>query len=184
MTSTKAERDWISNHTCDLKVKVEEDNKLKVESQFPGANTNLACLPTATEQLKLGKHEMALRLFNSEVNLVSDWILEHRPKKLSNNRYKHRKKNSLTFVFQEDPQFELAGSTVQVKDDVYTIETGVTIEPLHGAKFIHLSDDSIMEITTPTYYGVAMGMTKNLNRSMLFSMVSKRRCQQINKKVW
>jgi hypothetical protein len=46
---------------------------------------------------------MEKRLFNSEVNLVSDWLLEHRPKKLSNKRYKRRNKRTLTFVFQEDP---------------------------------------------------------------------------------
>jgi hypothetical protein len=78
----------------------------------------------------------------------------------------------------------LAGHTVQVKDDVSTIETGFKIEPLHGAEFIHLSDYSIMEITNLTYSGVAMGMSKNQNVSMLFSMASKRRCQQINKKMW
>jgi hypothetical protein len=100
---------------------------------------------------------------------------------MSNKRYK-RMKNALTFVYQEDPQFELAGGTVQVKDDVSTIETGVKIQPLYGAKFIHLSDYSIVEITNPTHSGVAMGMIKIQNESMLFSMVSKRRCQQINKK--
>jgi hypothetical protein len=87
-------------------------------------------------------------------------------------------------VFQEDPQYEWAGRAVQVKDEVSTIETGVIIEPLHGAKFIHLLDYIIIEITNPTHSGVAMGMSKNQNISMLFSMVSKRRCQQINKKKW
>jgi hypothetical protein len=73
---------------------------------------------------------------------------------------------------------------VQVKDDVLTIECGVKIQPLHGAEFIHLSDYRIVEITNPTYPGVAMGMSKIQNVSMLFSMVSKRRCQQINNKMW
>jgi hypothetical protein len=45
------------------------------------------------EKLKLGKHQMAKRLFNSQEKLVSDWLLEHRPKKLSNKRYKRRKKH-------------------------------------------------------------------------------------------
>jgi hypothetical protein len=89
-----------------------------------------------------------------------------------------------TLVFQEDPQFELAGHTVQVKDDISTIDTGVKIEPLNGVKFIHLLDYIIVEITNPTYSGVAMGMSKRQNVSMLFSMVSKRRCQQINTKMW
>jgi hypothetical protein len=103
---------------------------------------------------------VAKRLFNSEVNLVTDLLLEHRPKKLSNKRYKGRKKLTLTFVFQEDPQFELTGRTVQVKDDVSTIESGVKIQPLSGAEFINLSDYNIVEITNPTYSGVAMGMSK------------------------
>jgi hypothetical protein len=50
---------------------------MKVESQFPRAKANLADLPTGQEQLKLGKHQMTTSLFNSEVNMVSDWLLEH-----------------------------------------------------------------------------------------------------------
>jgi hypothetical protein len=92
-------------------------------------------------------------------------------------------KSTLTFVFQEDAHFELAGRTVQVKDDVSTIPNGVKIQPLHGDEFVKLSDYNIVEITNPTYSGVAMGMSKIQNLSMLFSMVSKRRCQQINKKM-
>jgi hypothetical protein len=88
-------------------------------------------------------------------------------------------------VFQEDPEFELAGRTVQFKDDVSTIQSGVKIQPLHhGAEFSKLSDYNIVEITNPTYSGVAMGMSKIQNVSMLFSTVSKRRFQQINKKMW
>jgi hypothetical protein len=115
---------------------------------------------------------------------VFDWLLELRPKKFSNKRYKQRKKRTLTFVFQEDPQFELAGRTVQVNDTVSTIESGVKIQPLHGAEFINLYDYRIVEIINPTYYGVEMDMSKVQNVSMLFSMVSKRRCQQINKIMW
>jgi hypothetical protein len=78
-------------------------------------------------------------------------------------------------VFQEEPEFELAGRTVQVEEDVSTIQSGVKIQPLHGAEFIKLSDYNIVEITNPTYSGVAMGMRKIQNVSMLFSTVSKRR---------
>jgi hypothetical protein len=92
MTSMKVEQDWIPNHRCDVKVKVEEDNNVAVESRFPGANANLADLPTGAEHLKLGKHQMAKRQFNSKINLVSDWLLEHRPKELSNKRHKRHKK--------------------------------------------------------------------------------------------
>jgi hypothetical protein len=87
-------------------------------------------------------------------------------------------------VFEEDPQFELAGRTVQVEDDISNIESGVKIQLLRGAEFIKLSDYSIMEITNPTYFGVEMGMSKVHNLSMLLSMVSKRRCQKINTKMW
>jgi hypothetical protein len=86
-------------------------------------------------------------------------------------------------VFQEDPQFELTGHTVQVKDAVSTIKTGVKIEPLHSAKFTHFLDYSIVEITNPTYSGVAMGMSRKQNVSMLFYMVSKK-IQQMNNKMW
>jgi hypothetical protein len=167
-----------------MKVKVEENNKVKVESLFPGEKVNLADLPTGKEKLNLGKHQMAKRLLNSEVNLVSAWLLEHRPKKLSNKIYKGQKKGTLAFVFQEDPQFELAGRTMQVKEDVSTIGSGVKIQPLRGAEFINLSDYSIVEIANPTYSCVAMGIIKIQNVSMLFSMVSKRRCQHINNKMW
>jgi hypothetical protein len=73
---------------------------------------------------------------------------------------------------------------VQVKDDISTIESGVKIQPLRGAELINLSDYRIVKITNPTYSGMAMGMSKIQNVSMLFSMVSKRRCQQINNKMW
>jgi hypothetical protein len=91
-TMIKGEQDVMTIHRCDMKVKVEENNQVKVEILFPGAKANLSDLPTGTEQLKLVKHQMEKRLFNSEVNLVSDWLVEHRPKKLSNKRYKRRKK--------------------------------------------------------------------------------------------
>jgi hypothetical protein len=102
----KGEPDVMPISTCDVKVKVKENNQVKVESLFPGAKANLTNIPTENERLHLVKHQMAKRLFNSEVNLVSDWLVEHRPKKLRNKRYKRRKKSTLTFVFQEDPGFE------------------------------------------------------------------------------
>jgi hypothetical protein len=102
-TMIKGERDVMPIHRCDVKVKVKENNQVKVESLFPGAKANLTDPPTGTERLQLGKHQMAKHLFNSEVNLVSNWLVEHRPKKLSNKRYKRQKKCTLTFVFKEDP---------------------------------------------------------------------------------
>jgi hypothetical protein len=66
-------------------------------------------------------------------------VVEHKPKKLRNKRYKRRKKSSLKFLFQENPQFDLAGNVLQMKDDISQIESGVAMEPLDGAKFIYLS---------------------------------------------
>jgi hypothetical protein len=63
---------------------------------------------------------------------------------------------------------------VQVKDGVSNIESGVKFQPLHNAKFIHLSDYSIVEITSPTYSGLAMGMSKIQNVSMLFGISTKK----------
>jgi hypothetical protein len=63
MTMIKVEQDGMPIHRCDVKVKVEEYNKVKVEILFPGAKANLADLPTGTGQLKLGKNQMAKRHF-------------------------------------------------------------------------------------------------------------------------
>jgi hypothetical protein len=68
----KGEPDVMPTHTCDVKVKVKENNQVKVESLFQGAKANLTDIPTGNERLHLGKHQMAKRLFNLEVNLVSD----------------------------------------------------------------------------------------------------------------
>jgi hypothetical protein len=42
-------------HRLEVKLKVEEYNKVKVERLFRGAKANLVDLPTGMEQLKLGK---------------------------------------------------------------------------------------------------------------------------------
>jgi hypothetical protein len=118
------------------------------------------------------------------VNLVSDWLVEHRPKNLATKDTSAEKKRTLTFVIQKYPEFELAGRTVQVQDDVSTIQSGVNIKPLQGAELINFSEYNIVQITNPTYSGVAMGMSKIQNISMLFSTVSKKRFQKINKKMW
>jgi hypothetical protein len=94
----KVERDVMPIHRCDVKVKVKENNQLKVESLFPGAKSSSTGLSTGTERLQLGKHQMEKRLLNSEVNLVSDWLVEHRPKKLSNKRYKGRKRRGCVII--------------------------------------------------------------------------------------
>jgi hypothetical protein len=65
-----------------------QNNQVKVKSLFPGAKASLTDIPTGNERLHLGKHQMSKCRFNSEVNLVSDWPMEHRPQKISNKRYK------------------------------------------------------------------------------------------------
>jgi hypothetical protein len=70
-------------HTYDVKVKVKENNQVKVESLFPGAKSNSTNILTETERFQLEKHQMEKRIFNSEVSLVSDWLVEHRPKNLA-----------------------------------------------------------------------------------------------------
>jgi hypothetical protein len=92
-TTIEVERDGMPIHRCDVKVKIEEHNKVKVESLFPGAKANSADLPTGKEQSKLGKHQMAKRVFNSEVNLMSDWI--------SNKGYKRQKNVLLHLCFKK-----------------------------------------------------------------------------------
>jgi hypothetical protein len=80
-------------------------------------------------------------------------------------------------VFQEDPQFDLLGDIVQVKDDISQIESGVKIYPLVSAKFMYLPDCSAVDINNPTYSRMAMGMIKEENVAILFRTVSKSRCQ-------
>jgi hypothetical protein len=45
-TMIKVEPYGMPIHTCDVKVKVKENNQVKVESLFPGAKANLTDLPT------------------------------------------------------------------------------------------------------------------------------------------
>jgi hypothetical protein len=52
-TMIKGERDVMPIHRCDVKVKVKENNQVKVESLFPGAKANLTDLLTGTERLQL-----------------------------------------------------------------------------------------------------------------------------------
>jgi hypothetical protein len=103
----------IKKQKFDIIVKI-ETNAVKASTSciFLGAQAKLTELPTAKETLKLGSHQMAKRIFNWEVNLVYDWVVEHKPKKPIKKRYKCRTKSTLKFVFQEDPQFNLAGDIV------------------------------------------------------------------------
>jgi hypothetical protein len=87
-------------------------------------------------------------------------------------------------VFQEDLKFYLAGYTVQLKDDISQKESGVTMEPIDCARFISLSDYSLVDLIHPTYSGVVMGLSNEKNVAILFSKVSKRIYQNINRNAW
>jgi hypothetical protein len=76
-----------------------------------------------------------------------------------------------------------AGDTVQVKNDISQTKSGVRVDPVDGTQFLSLSDYSDVNPIHPAYSGVEMGLIKEKNVAMLFSKVSKRRYQQINKKV-
>jgi hypothetical protein len=116
--------------------------------------------------------------------LVSDWVVEHKPQKLSNNRYKCHTKKTLTCVFQEDPKFDLVGDTVQGKGDISQTKSGARMESLDGVRRLSLSNYSVVNLIHPMYVGVEMGMSKEKDVAMIFSKVGNIRCQQINKTVW
>jgi hypothetical protein len=94
----KLQEKRITKQKWDTTVKVETNaDNASTLYIFPGAKAKLTELPTTKEQLKLRSHQMAKRIFNSEVNFISDWVVEHKPKKLSNKRYKRRIKITLIF---------------------------------------------------------------------------------------
>jgi hypothetical protein len=77
----------------------------------------------------------------------------------------------------------LAGNVVQVRDAISPKKDYQT-ESLDGACFLALSSYSVVDMTNPTYSGVVMGVSKEKKLTTLFSRVSKRRFQQMNKNVW
>jgi hypothetical protein len=149
MSGIKLEEKRNMKEKCETKVKQEpksvimkkEANEVKASTASCislGAKSKLTELPKAKDQQKLGPYQFTTRLFNSEVNLISDWVVEHKPQMVSNKRYKHRTKKTLIFVFQEYPKFDLAGDTVQVKDGISPMKIGARMEPLDGARFLSL----------------------------------------------
>jgi hypothetical protein len=150
---------------------------------YLGANVKLTVLHVVKDQQKLRPRQFITRLFNSEVNLISDWEVEHKPRMVSNKRYNYRTKNTLKFVFQEDLKFNLAGDTVQVWDDV-SPRNNVHLHPLDCARFLSLSYYSVLGPINPKFFGMVMGLSKDNNVAMIFSKACKRRCQQINTNVW
>jgi hypothetical protein len=82
--------------------------------------------------------------------------------------------------YQEDFKFDLGGDIVQVRDEV-SPRNNFQLESLDGARFLSLSDYSVVDLFSPKLSGVVMGMSKEKKVTMLFS---KRRCQQININLW
>jgi hypothetical protein len=131
----KLEEKRITKQKCDMIVKL-EINAVRASTSciFPGAKAKLTELPTKKKQVKLGSHQMAKQIFNSEVNLVSDWVVEHKPKK--------PRKKTLYKKYHK--------ICVSRRFNISQIEGGVTMEPLDGAKFVYLSDYSVVELVHPT----------------------------------
>jgi aminoglycoside/choline kinase family phosphotransferase len=133
---------------CESIVKKEAERVVKEETNdakaasclYAGSKVKLTEIPTGKGQHKLGPHQFATQLLNSEVNLISDWAVEHKPQKLSNKGYKHRTTKTLKFVFQEDPKVYLVRDTVKVNDDISQKESGIIMKPLDGAQFLSLLD--------------------------------------------
>jgi hypothetical protein len=131
----------------------------------------------------MGPHQYATILFNAEVNLASDWVIEQKPQLVKHKRYIHFFHRIIMFLYKEYANFDLAGNVVQVWDAISPKKDYQT-ESLYGACFLGLSAYSVVGMTNPTYSGVMMGVSKEKNVTMLFSKVITRRCQQMNKKMW
>jgi hypothetical protein len=100
----KLEEKRITKEKCETIVKKETETIVKEDTNGAKAAScvhlgskvklKLTEIPTAKDQHKLGPHQFAIRLFNSEVNLISDLVVEHKIQKLSNKKYKpHTKKH-------------------------------------------------------------------------------------------
>jgi hypothetical protein len=145
-----------------------------------GAKAQLTDLPRAKDKQKLGPHQFPTRLLNAEVNLISNWVLEHKPQLVKRKWYIHCCRHILLLLYQSGSKFDLAGDIVQVWDDV-SPRNNVQLDPLDGAWFLSLSDYSVLDLINPKLYGVVMGVSKDKSVTMIFSKVSKRRCQKIKK---
>jgi hypothetical protein len=131
----------------------------------------------------MGPRQYATRLFNAEVNLASDWVIEQKQQLVKHKRYIRRSRRRIMFLYKEDDDFDLAGNVVQVRDDI-SQKNYYQTESLDGACFLALSAYIGVDMMNPTYSGVVMGVSKEKNVTMLFSKVSTRRCQKMNKIIW
>jgi hypothetical protein len=84
-----------------------------------------------------------------QVNLISEWVVEHKPQKLSNKRYKHHiKKICFCFVSRRS-KVRLGGRYCPSEEQYFSNESGVRMEHLDGAWLLSLSDYSVLNLIHP-----------------------------------
>jgi hypothetical protein len=83
-----------------------------------GAKSQLTDKPTGKDKREMGSNQYATTLLNAEVNLISDWVVEHRPESVKHNRSICCCRHILLFLYREDSNFDLAGNVVQVRDNI------------------------------------------------------------------
>jgi hypothetical protein len=196
MSGIKLEEKKNMKEKCETKVKQEpksvivkeETNEVKASAAsciYLGTKAKLTELPTAKDQHKILPHQFATRLFN--FRLCGGTQATGGQQKKIQASYK----KTLKFVFQENPKFDLAGDRYcpsegrcfsNEKDAVSPTKSSVRMEPLDGVQFLSLSDYSVFDLIHPKFSGVARGLSNENNVAMLFSKVSKRRCQKIDNK--
>jgi hypothetical protein len=48
----------------------------------------------------MGPHQYETRIFNAEVNLISEWVMENNPQLVKHKRYIHRCCRIIMFLYQ------------------------------------------------------------------------------------
>jgi hypothetical protein len=87
-----------SEETRDVKIKCEMKQLLnsvvmREETNFGtklvrlGANAQFTELYMVNDKHQLGPHQFTAKIFNAEVNLISNWVVEHKPQLVKNKHY-------------------------------------------------------------------------------------------------
>jgi hypothetical protein len=137
----------------------------------------------AKDNQQLGPHHFAARLFNAEVNLIFDGVVEHKPQSVKRTQYTHHCRHILLFLYQEDYNFDLGGDIVQVWYDV-SPSNNFHLDSLDGARLFSLSYYMFVDLINPKLSSVIMGLSKEKNVAILFSKVRKIILHQINRNGW
>jgi hypothetical protein len=77
----------VMNHTTKHIMVVKEETDDITKPVQLGAKAHLTELPTVEDNQQLGPHQFAARLFNAEVNLISDWVVAHKPQLVKHKWY-------------------------------------------------------------------------------------------------